>query len=391
MRQFEAIQIYLYQLVHEKEHGIFGKLVLAVLQLFSWCYGAGVCCKLLLYRCGIFRQHRLPCTVISLGNITVGGTGKTPTAQVLAALIRDMGCRVVILNRGYRAKWREPIGLVSDGQRIYMSAAEAGDEAFLLAKNVPGVAVVVGKDRSLTGQYAVQKLNADVIILDDGYQHWQLARDLDIVLIDTLNGFGNHFLLPRGTLREPLENLNRAQLFLLTKVDQSPDNTRDQIREVLQRYNQTALIVESVHKPLRCIELEDWDKGLRAKAFTLETMHGKKVLAFSAIGNPSSFEQTLQHIGTTVAVSKRYPDHHDYTMAEMQAAMETAVQESVDALVTTEKDAVKIPAEFIYSDRPLPVYIIGIEVEITGGSREFMELVRTVSCKKNSSQTGGKQ
>jgi len=390
MRHFEAIQIYLYQLVHDQEHGIFGKFLLAVLRLFSLCYGAGVFCKLVLYRCGIFKQQRLPCTVISLGNITVGGTGKTPTAQVLAALIRDMGYRVVILNRGYRAKWRGQVGLVSDGQRIYMSAAEAGDEAFLLAKNVPGVAVVVGKDRSLTGQYAVRQLKADVIILDDGYQHWQVARDLDIVLIDTMNGFGNHFLLPRGTLREPLENLDRAQVFLLTKVDQSPDNARDKIRKVLQNYNQTALVVESVHKPLCYIELGDWDKGLRANALALETLRGKKVLAFSAIGNPSSFEQTLQHVGTTVVVSKRYPDHHDYTMAEMQAAMETAVQETVDALVTTEKDAVKIPAEFIYSDRPLPVYIIGIEVAITGGNQEFMELVRTV-CNKNSSQTGGKQ
>ena len=384
MRQRETLQIYLYQLVHGKNAGIPGRILLAVLRLFSVCYGIGVFCKLVLYKYGIWKQHRLPCKVISLGNITVGGTGKTPTAQVLAAMIRDMGCRVVILNRGYRASWQGPIGLVSDGQRIFMTAAEAGDEAFLLAKNVPGVAVVVGKDRALTGEYAVRELKADVIILDDGYQHWQLDRDLDIVLIDTLNVFGNNFLLPRGTLREPLENLDRAQVFLLTKVDQSTVEARTKIRETLQRYNRNALVVESIHNPRCFIELEDWYKGLRSKTAALESIQDRRVLAFSAIGNPSSFEQTLHDIGAKVAVAERYPDHHDYTMAEMQSAMEKALQAGVYALVTTEKDAVKIPAEFISSERALPVYVVGIEVKFTDGSQELLDLIRMVCCKNNS-------
>jgi tetraacyldisaccharide 4'-kinase len=384
MRQFEAIQIYLYQLVHSKKTGIPGKILLAVLRLCSFFYSVGLACKLFFYQHGIFKQHRLPCKVISLGNITLGGTGKTPTAQVLAALIRDMGHRVVILNRGYRANWQGQVGLVSDGHRIYMTAAEAGDEAFLLAKNVPGVAVVIGKDRALTGEFAVRKLQADVIILDDGYQHWQLARDLDIVLIDALNVFGNNFLLPRGTLREPLENLSRAQVFLLTKVDQSTTETRQWIHETLQRYNSNALVVESVHHPLCFIELEDWYKGQRTKAAALESMKDRAVLAFSAIGNPSSFEQTLSSLGAKVAVAERYPDHHDYTMTEMQTAMEKAVQQGVYALITTEKDAVKIPTEFIYSERPLPVFVIGIEVKFTHGSQKLIDLIKNVSSKNNS-------
>jgi len=375
MIQREELQIYLYQLVHGNKRGAIAWILLGLLRVMSFVYGLGVLIKLGLYKSGVLKQHKLPCRVISLGNITVGGTGKTPTAERLAAVIRDFGYRVVILNRGYRAGWRGQVGLVSDGRRIYMSVNEAGDEAYLLAKNLPGVAVVIGKNRNITGDYAVKNLNADVIILDDGYQHWQLARDLDIVLIDTLNVFGNNFLLPRGTLREPLTNLNRADAFLLTKVDQSTDDARDVIRDTLARYNDKALIVESVHNPRCFIEIEDWYKGVRPETVALTAVSGRRVLAFSAIGNPSSFEQTLVDIDGELIDAVRYPDHHDYTMAEMQCIMQKAIDKDVYALVTTEKDAVKIPSEFIHSDRPLPVYVLSIEVKFIDGYQELMGMI----------------
>jgi tetraacyldisaccharide 4'-kinase len=347
----------------------------------SFVYGLGVDIKLGLYKAGLLKQHKLACRVISLGNITVGGTGKTPTAQRLAAIIRDMGYQVVILNRGYRASWRGHVGLVSDGRRIYMSVNEAGDEAYLLAKNLPGVAVVIGKNRNVTGDYAVANLKADFIILDDGYQHWQLARDLDIVLIDSINVFGNNFLLPRGTLREPLTHLNRADAILLTRVDQAINDARDIIRETLSRYNDKALVVESVHSPRCFIEIEDWYKGVRPETVALETIRGKRVLAFSALGNPTSFEQSIADFGAEVVDAVRYPDHHDYTMAEMQHVMQRAVDRDVFALVTTEKDAVKIPSEFIHSDRPLPVYVLGIEVRFVDGYQELMDLIQQVAAR----------
>ena len=381
----EPLQVYLYQLVHGRKKGIIAALLLAVLRFMSFVYGIGVDIKLGLYRAGVIKQHKLACQVISLGNITVGGTGKTPTAQRLAAIIRDMGYRVVILNRGYRANWRGNVGLVSDGRRIYMSVNEAGDEAYLLAKNLPGVAVVIGKNRNVTGDYAVANLKADFIILDDGYQHWQLARDLDIVLIDGINVFGNNFLLPRGTLREPLTHLNRADAFLLTRVDQATDDARDIIRETLSRFNDQALVVESVHSPRCFIEIEDWYKGVRPEKVALDIIRGKKVLPFSALGNPTSFEQSIAAFGADVVQAVRYPDHHDYTMAEMQQIMQRAVDSNVYALVTTEKDAVKIPSEFIHSERPLPVYVIGIEVLFVDGYQELMDLIKTVAAR------GGKQ
>lgn len=379
MRQREAIQLYLYKLVHGEQQGLLGSILLGLLRIMSFVYGLGVLVKLGLYKHGILRQHRLPCRVISLGNITVGGTGKTPTAQILASTIRDLGYRVVILNRGYRAAWKRQVGLVSDGRKIYMTVNEAGDEAYLLAKNLPGVPVVIGRNRSVTGDYAARELKADVIILDDGYQHWQLARDLDIVLIDTLNVFGNNFLLPRGTLREPLMNLNRAHAFLLTKADQSTDGARDALKEILTKYNETALIVESVHRPQGLIEIEDWYKGARHQTISLETLLRKKVVAFSGIGNPSSFEQTITDVGAQLVDSVRYPDHHDYTMTEMQDIMERVSNIGAEALLTTEKDAVKIPSEFIHSERTLPLYVLNIKVEFTEGSKQFKELIESLA------------
>ena len=379
MRQLEAIQIYLYKLVHGEQQGLLGSFLLGLLRMMSFLYGMGVNFKLRMYKWGILTQHHLPCRVISLGNITVGGTGKTPTAQILATTIRDMGYKVVILNRGYRASWKKQVGLVSDGRKIYMTVNEAGDEAYLLAKNLPGVPVVIGRNRSISGEYAVRELHADVIILDDGYQHWQLARDLDIVLIDTLNVFGNNFLLPRGTLREPLSHLDRAQVVLLTKTDQSTDESRDAIKEVLKQYNEQALIVESIHSPQGLIEIEDWYKGTRHDTIGLEILLDQKVVAFSGIGNPSSFEQTIADVGAVLLDSIRYPDHHDYMMAEMQAVVEWAHETGATALLTTEKDAVKIPSEFIHSDRALPLYILRIKVEITEGNQQFREIIEALA------------
>lgn len=376
MRQKEALQIYLYKIAHGEKKGLVASIVLAALRILSFVYGFGVRLKLSMYKHGILQQHKLSCFVISLGNITVGGTGKTPTAQRLATIIRDLGYRVVILNRGYRSVWKGDVGLVSDGEKIYMSVTEAGDEAYLMAKKLPGVGVVIGKKRAITGNYAVEKLKAEVIILDDGYQHWELARDLDIVLIDTITVFGNNYLLPRGTLREPLNNLERAHACLLTKVDQSTHDARDSIRDTIKCYNNRALIVESIHDPRFFIEIEEWYKGIRTQnMIPLDIVKGQKILALSAIGNPSSFEQTITDVGAKVVENVRYPDHHDYTMAEMQAVMQKAVDEGAHAIITTEKDAVKIPSEFIHSDRPLRVYVLGIEVYFTEGHEELMDCI----------------
>ncbi|MBR5790683.1 MAG: tetraacyldisaccharide 4'-kinase, partial [Phascolarctobacterium sp.] len=198
LRHSDAIIQYIYQIAYGPETPFYGWLILGFLRGCSYLYEYGVRLKLAMYDMGIKKKEKLDCCVISIGNITVGGTGKTPTAQKMADLIKRMGYRVVILNRGYRSHWDKEIGVVSDGNKIFMTAYEAGDEAYLMAKTLPGIPVVIGKNRAITGKYAVEKLNAEVIIMDDGYQHWHLERDLDVVLVDTLNMFGNGCVLPRG-------------------------------------------------------------------------------------------------------------------------------------------------------------------------------------------------
>ncbi len=374
--KIENFQTYLFQLVHGKEeHGILPKVIISVLYVFSFIYGRLVNVKLAWYKHGILKRKSLDCHVISLGNITVGGTGKTPTAQCLARDIRDMGYRVVILNRGYRAKWRGEVGIVSDGKKLYMSAAEAGDEAFLLAKHLPNVPVLIGPNRSVTGRYAVEHFGAEVAILDDGYQHWQLIRDMDILLIDAVNVFGNGYMLPRGTLREPMSHLDRADVCLMTKVDQAAEGSCKHIRDTVGQYNDHALVVESIHLPRCFIEISDWYQDIAGDGIDVSYMKNKKVMAVSAIGNPASFEQTIGDIGAEIVESLRFPDHHDYTNEEMMDVFQQAQNQGAEAIVITEKDAVKIPDGIMKAKRPIPVFVISVEVTFEAGNKEFKELL----------------
>ncbi len=373
----ENFQTYFIHLVHNKEtKGPLLHLLMAVLYVFSVIYSQLVNLKLAGYKVGFFKQKKLACYVISLGNITVGGTGKTPTAQCLARDIRDMGYRVVILNRGYRAKWRGEVGIVSDGKKLYMDAGEAGDEAFMLAKHLPNVPVLIGAERAVTGRYAIEHFGAEVAILDDGYQHWQLQRDMDILLVDAVNVFGNGYILPRGTLREPVSHIERADVCLLTKVDQAAEGSREYIRSTVEQYNSSALIMESIHQPRCFIELNDWYDNIAGEGIDVSRMMGKKVMAVSAIGNPASFEQTLSDIGAEIIESLRFPDHHDYTIQEMKDVLDQAVAQGAEAIVITEKDAVKIPTAIVEAKWPIPVFVVSVEVTFQKGRDEFRAMLK---------------
>lgn len=370
-------QTYFIDLVHSKEvDGLFPHLIMGILYIFSLIYGLLVNIKLAGYKYGIFQKQKLDCFVISLGNVTVGGTGKTPTAQRLARDIRDMGYRVVILNRGYRAKWHGEVGIVSDGKRLHMDAAEAGDEAYMLAKHLPEVPVLIGAERAKTGRYAMEHFGAEVAILDDGYQHWQLERDLDILLVDAVNVFGNGYILPRGTLREPISHISRADICLMTKVDQAAAGSCDYIRETVHRYNPEARIVESIHQPRCFIPLTEWYVNIASQGIDIAQMRGKRIMAVSAIGNPASFEQTLSDLGAVIIESLRYPDHHDYAMSEMTDIFQQAENAGAEAIVITEKDAVKIPADVAREKWSIPIYVICVEVNFQKGSEGLADLLK---------------
>lgn len=374
--KWEALQEYLYGIVHGKSKGIGPAFIRFSLYCLSLLYCLAVRISLGLYRVGLLHTEHLPCKVISLGNITVGGTGKTPTAQELAMAIRDAGYKVAILNRGYRAQSKETVGVVSDGKKIHMTAEEAGDEAYLLAKKLPGVPVLIGKHRAITGRYAAEKFGVDVVILDDGYQHWRLYRDIDIVLVDATNTFGNNYVLPRGTLREPLKNLQRAHAFLLTKVDQADDVAKEELKRIISFINPRAVIAESVHDPKYLYRLEQWFNRTSESQPEAPDIAGRHLLTFCGIGNPQSFENTLCGMGAICTSSIRYPDHHKYTLEDMHYIMQQALMYEVDYIVTTEKDAVKIPPGFIRDvDWPVPMLILGIEVKMTVGREELIQLV----------------
>ena len=377
------LQTYFIDLVHDKEvRGLWRRLIMTVFYLFSLIYGQLVNLKLSMYHIGWFKKERLTCFVISLGNVTVGGTGKTPTAQHLAREIRDMGYRVAILNRGYRAKWRGAVGIVSDGHALKMDAETAGDEAFMLAKHLPNVPVLIGPERAVTGRYAIEHFGAQVAILDDGYQHWQLERDMDILLVDAVNVFGNGYLLPRGTLREPLSHIDRADVCLMTKVDQAAPGAIEYIWETFRSYNQDGLILESIHQPRQFVRLADWYEDIAAGGVPVTELKGKKVLAVSAIGNPASFEQTLADLGIEIVESMRYPDHHDYGEKDMAEVLYRAETLGVEAIIITEKDAVKVPGDVVRAKWRIPMYVISVEVTFQKGQEAFFSTLKDALAEK---------
>lgn len=364
----------LVEMIEGQRKGFLLGLLRGGLTILSGVYCLLVKLLLFLYRCRLLRRKKLPAWTISVGNITVGGTGKTPAVAMLAGELQKRKRKVAILSRGYkRVRSRGSpapgkMGVVSGGESILMEIREAGDEPYLLAGNLPGVAVLVGKDRMASGNYALNNFAVDTLILDDGYQYWPLERDLDVVVIDGLNPFGNGHLLPRGRLREPLKNLRRGDLFILTRVDQADD--LDDLREKLRRIKPGAKMVETVHYPGRLIDLNTREERKPA------ILSGKKVLALSSLGHPESFERTLAELGALLVEKVRFPDHHWYGEAELREVGEQALRKGAEFIITTEKDAIRIPPG---TKSPVELLYLTVKMKIVRGE----EILKELLCKKS--------
>lgn len=311
------------------------------LYLFSLLYGIGVRFRFFLYRIGLFKIRKLDCKVISIGNITIGGSGKTPMTIFLAEKLREKGKKVVILSRGYKGKIKD-IGIVSDGKNILLSPDEAGDEPYLMAVKLKTVPVIVGRNRYKTGIYAIEKFNPDVIILDDGFQHIRLYRDMDILLIDGKRGFGNGYLFPIGVLREPLRGLKRAS-FLMIKGKHSLSSLNSLTCPIIS-FNYKPKVIDSL-----------FDDSI----LNVNSLKRKKIVVLSGIADPKSFKDTLEKLGALVIKEIVFPDHYAYTHKDMQIIAREA--EGTDMVITTMKDAVKLKSFPIES---LSIYALDIEVEI---------------------------
>lgn len=304
------------------------KLLLSPLALFSFFFKQLGNIRYYGYSHGLFPSRKLPLSVVSVGNISVGGTGKTPMTIYLSAFFRKHGKRVAILSRGYKGSSYHAVNIVSDGRKICLSPAEAGDEPFLVAEKLPGVPVLTGKDRGLLGEYARAHFSTEVAVLDDGFQHLKLQRDLDIVLLDGRNPLGNSYVLPRGMLRESPKQLKRAQLIVVTHPDETIG--KEEIEDLIRSYNQSAPVFWARYRPVALEELKT------RETVSLDSLKGEKVVAVAGLGRPESFARLLAEIGAEVEETRWYPDHYRYRGNELGGIADSSI------IVTTEKDAVKL-------------------------------------------------
>jgi tetraacyldisaccharide 4'-kinase len=320
------------------------------------------------FQLGWRARYGLPCRVISVGNLTVGGTGKTPLAMWLARWCLDQGWQVAVLSRGYGGQSGNVPHVVSPRQGKAQAWSTVGDEPYLLAQELPHVPVVVGKDRVRSGMYANCQFGTQVLILDDGFQHYRLARDLDLVLIDATNPFGHGSLLPRGILREPLQALQRADAVVLTRVELATDNLPAVCQRIRQWYP---------HGPIYHMKTTVEALSVRDAQSAEETLPlcGRRVVAFVGIGNPSAFAATLTQLGCEVAALLVFRDHHPYTLEDWQAIVETASQYDASGIVTTTKDDIRLDAAW---QAPIPLYTLRIDVAFVEGEATLEQQLRTV-------------
>ncbi len=361
----------------------------------SWLYAASVQLRNILYTHEVLKARRLPCRVISVGNIIVGGTGKTPAVIAIAKHLQREGRRVVILLRGYKRRVREKVTIVSDGEKVRASPIESGDEAYMMAKYLRNIPILVGKCRYLAAQVALERFKVDVLLLDDGFQHRQLARDVDILTIPATHPFGSpEKLLPAGTLREPLTALRRADLILLTHAD--TPNTSAHIKKLVKPLAPNTPISESVHQPTHLYPLavsnqpdsnqqeavgsqENLLTEIRKPMETdshsseIKKIKGKRILAVCGIGDPDAFVATLTRCAVASVELLAFPDHYVYTETDKHL-ISTAFQEAAaDLIVTTQKDEQKL-AHFV-DNWNLPIVVLAVALIITEGDEKFNDVL----------------
>jgi tetraacyldisaccharide 4'-kinase len=330
--------------------------LLAPLTVAELVFRAGVALRGALYDRSVLTAARAGAPVISIGNVAVGGAGKTPAAIAVAARLAARGRRVAVLSRGYGAT-RSDARIVSDGAEVRLDAAEAGDEPALLARRLPGARVLCGPRRAALARIAVEDLGADVLVLDDGFQHRALARDLDIVVLDAANPFGNGHLLPRGPNREGRAALSRAGLVWLSRVDQADGASLDALR-ALARGATGVDPVESRHAPVDVVD------ATLARSLGPRALRGARVVALSGLARPGGFRRTLKALGAEVVAERAYPDHHRFTADELDEALRAADAAHAARVVVTEKDAVRLPAARAGDGR---LCAVRIEAEIVAG------------------------
>lgn len=309
-----------------------------------------------LYDRGRLRTHRLPCAVISVGNLTAGGSGKTPIVSHLTGTLREAGLRVGVLSRGYRGGGEHRPALVADGRGLLLDAGAAGDEPYLIARDHPGVPVAVGADRVAAARLLMAAGPLDVVLLDDAFQHRRLERDLDLLLIDAADPWGNGRILPRGPLREPPGGMKRADAIVLTRSD---GRVPEAVRAAAARHHPGVPV-------LHCRLAPRGFAGADGDRIDLAALRGFAAFAFSGIARPARFEADLESLGLRLAGTRRFADHHRFAPDDLDAIAAAARACGAEILVTTEKDLVRIA---VPPKEAPPLYALALAVDSPAGAR----------------------
>lgn len=381
----ENLEQYFLDIINETTHTNKDQVIRAVLFIISRFYRRAVQFRIWMYDKRIIRNRAIGCLVVSIGNLTCGGTGKTPVVEVFAKNLSKKGRRVAVLSRGYRSKEKRsfltklkqkfsskkkevPPRVVSDGQSLLLDSATAGDEPYMLAANLKNVVVLVDKDRVKSGLYAIDEFQTDTLILDDGFQYLSLRPHINIMLVDSTAPFHNHYVLPRGLLREPIKNLRRADYIFLTKSNGK--NHLRHLKAFIRRHNRRAEIIECCHKPQYLEEVYH-----RGNQKPLNFLKGKKIAALSGIANPRSFEEFLEELGGKVICHKRFADHHRFKEQEIIDFINEAKETKADLIVTTEKDAVRMPR---VDRRDIEIFFMRIQIDILSGKENFDQCISRI-------------
>jgi len=344
----------------EHRKGLIFSVMRCLCALLTVPVSAAVLIRRHLYRVGLIPVHSLRARVISIGNISMGGTGKTPAVLMVAKHLAARGERGVILTRGYGRTTSQRRILVGDQYHW----KEVGDEARMLSRLLPTIPIVVGKNRVSGGRLAVEKFRPRFVILDDGLQYLRLARDVEMVIIDATYPFGNGRLFPGGILRENISALRRAHMFFVTKVDQA-ENVGD-LLAFLQRTYPHAPVVQGTYQPSSLRDVRSHDQ------VSLKFLRGKPVVAMSGIGNHISFERSLEQIGARLAERVRLPDHHPYRREEVLATARLALKVGAQCVVTTQKDEVRLPD---MEKLAIPLLSLGIQLQAVSGEEQLWDFL----------------
>lgn len=359
-------------LVSGEDPAWWGPLARTGLLALSGLYGAVVNIYRAGFDLGLLSVTRLPCPVVAIGNITVGGTGKTTTVRWLVRTLREWGVQPAVLSYGYRAgaskAEKNAATVVAGPEGLRVPVEVSGDEPQMLARSLPGVPVLIGRKRIKSGRRACEEFNAEACVLDDAFQYWRLAKDLEIVLLNATNPFGYGRLLPAGMLREPLRGLRRADAVILTHAAGLTPEERERLVGRVRKLKPGIAVAEARHVPVR---LRDHHTGAELPLGFLE---GKSWLGLSGLGQPESFENSLRELGVDAAVPARFPDHHTYTEPDLRSAVTRVREAGLSGIVTTEKDAVKIPAGWLAD---CPCLVLEVDLQFLRGQQEIEAVLRT--------------